>query len=73
MARGILVPAPGIEPEAPAVEARSLNHWTSREVPSVSSLFNVGVLLVSGKTKTASLELLHPSFCLNQSVSSVLF
>ena len=31
-ARGILVPRPGIEPEPPALEARSLNHWTSREV-----------------------------------------
>ena len=31
---GILVPRPGIEPVPPAVEARSLNHWTAREVPS---------------------------------------
>ena len=30
---GILVPRPGIEPVPPAVEARSLNHWTTREVP----------------------------------------
>ena len=32
---GILsvVPRPGIEPVPPAVEARSLNHWTAREVP----------------------------------------
>ena len=29
---GILVPRPGIEPVPPAVEARSLNHWTAREV-----------------------------------------
>ena len=28
----ILVPQPGIEPKPPAVEAQSLNHWTSREV-----------------------------------------
>ena len=35
-ARGILVPQPGIEPAPPAVEARSLNHWTAREVPSSS-------------------------------------
>ena len=27
-----LVPWPGIEPMTPAVEARSLNHWTTREV-----------------------------------------
>ena len=31
---GILVPGPGIEPEPAAMEARSPNHWTSREVPS---------------------------------------
>lgn len=33
-ARGILVPSPGTKPALPAVEARSLNHWTAREVPS---------------------------------------
>ena len=30
---GILVPRTGIEPVSAAVEAQSLNHWTSREVP----------------------------------------
>ena len=30
---GILVPQLGIEATPPAVEARSLNHWTAREVP----------------------------------------
>ena len=29
---GILVPQPGTEPVPPAVEAQSLNHWTTREV-----------------------------------------
>ena len=29
---GILIPQPGIEPAAPALEERSLNHWTTREV-----------------------------------------
>ena len=41
---GILVPQPGIEPVPPAVEAQSLNHWTSREVPRqgfLSVLFTV--------------------------------
>ena len=33
MACGILVPWPGIEPVPPALEAWSLNHWTTREVP----------------------------------------
>ena len=32
LACGVLVPWPGIEPGLPAVEARSLNHWTAREV-----------------------------------------
>ena len=30
-----LVPRPGIEPKPPALEARSLNHWTAREFPDV--------------------------------------
>ena len=30
----ILVPWPGIEHMTPAVEAQSLNHWTTKEVPS---------------------------------------
>ena len=34
VACGILVPRPEIERVPPAVEARSLNHWTAREVPS---------------------------------------
>ena len=33
VACGILVPQPGIKPTPPAVEARSLNHRTTREVP----------------------------------------
>ena len=32
-ARRILVPRPGTEPVPPAVEAQTLNHWTTREVP----------------------------------------
>ena len=34
---GILVPQPEIEPVPPAVEAWSLNHWTTREVPASAS------------------------------------
>ena len=37
-AYGILVPWPGIEPLPPAVEAWSLNHWTSEEVPELKLL-----------------------------------
>ena len=33
MACGILAPQPGIKPAPLAVEAWSLNHWTTREVP----------------------------------------
>ena len=34
VACGILVPQPGIKPEScPAVEAQSLNRWTTREIP----------------------------------------
>ena len=32
---GLLVPPPGIEPMPSALEACSLNHWTTREVPEV--------------------------------------
>ena len=35
-AYGILVPWPGIEPLAPALEAWSFNHWTAREIPGAS-------------------------------------
>ena len=33
-----LVPWPGIKPWAPALGARSLTHWTTREVPQVFQL-----------------------------------
>ena len=35
VACGVLVPRPGIEPVPPALGARSLNHWTARQVPGV--------------------------------------
>ena len=34
----ILVPWPGIEPLPPVLEAQSLNHWTTKEVPRTSIL-----------------------------------
>nr|XP_058925117.1 olfactory receptor 10V1-like [Kogia breviceps] len=34
-ARGVLFPQPRIEPAPPAVEAWSLNRWTTREVPTL--------------------------------------
>ena len=30
-----LIPQPGIKPRPPALGARSLTHWTTREVPEV--------------------------------------
>ena len=35
MARGILVPHPGIEPVPSAVEAWTVNCWTTRKVPFI--------------------------------------
>ena len=35
----ILVPQPGVKPVSPAVEAKILNHWATREVPEVSFLY----------------------------------
>ena len=37
VARGILVPRPGMEHVPPALGARSFNHWTAREVPHQAS------------------------------------
>ena len=39
MACGILAPRPGIKPTTSVVEAWSLNHWTSKEVPRVGLHF----------------------------------
>ena len=35
---GLLAPWPGIEPPPLALEVQSLNHWTTREVPQLSSV-----------------------------------
>ena len=35
-AHGILVLQPGIKPVPPALEARSVNHWTARKVPRLN-------------------------------------
>ena len=37
----ILIPWPGIKPMPPAVEAQSVNHWTSREVPQLFKKFSI--------------------------------
>ena len=36
----ILIPWPGIRPTPPALEAQSLNHWATREFPSMNN-FNI--------------------------------
>ena len=45
-----LVPQPGIKPVPPAVEAWSLNHWTTREVPDIRSN---SVLILSAQSQHA--------------------
>ena len=35
---GILAPGPGAEPAPSAVEAQSLNHWATREIPKAQLL-----------------------------------
>ena len=38
---GISVPQQGIELRPPAVEAWSLNHWSTREIPVIFKLINI--------------------------------
>ena len=47
LACGILVPQPWIKPMPPTLEAQSLNHWTTWEVPGILSfkLYCFGKLL----------------------------
>ena len=40
-----LVPRPGVEPEPAALGARSLSHWTTREVPIVKNKGEMGIEL----------------------------
>ena len=40
-AYGILVPQPGTEPMSSAFQAQSLNHWTTREVPTMVILYQI--------------------------------
>ena len=56
---GILVPQPEIEPAPPAVEARSLNHWTTREVPAI--FLQSFTFLVQIKTRPSPLGRIHMS------------
>ena len=60
-ARGILAPWSRIEPGPPALEAQSLNHRTSREVPIVIFLRNFHIILHSSCTKLHSYRFTFPS------------
>ena len=46
MACEIFVPGSGIEPMTPALEAQSLNHWITREVPQNNQNSSVTELLI---------------------------
>ena len=63
MVCGILVPQPGIEPEPPALEAQSLNHGSTKEVPRISLLRLVESL--SDSTDCCSQEPCFPQ-CIQQ-------
>ena len=63
-ARGILVPRPGIEPESPAAEAWSPNHWTSREVLCVRVLCTPVLLFLLGTCVVINFYVTkHPQTC----------
>ena len=49
---GILAPQPGIELVPPALAARSLNHWTAREVPRMPFILDVN----NGKNSANTLD-----------------
>ena len=55
----ILVPRLGVQPVSPELEAQSLNHWTTREVPLIS--FNFGVILSEKYWLTISPGEINPS------------
>ena len=41
---GIWVPWPGIEPTSSEVEVQSLNHWTTREIPTFDFTFHEALM-----------------------------
>ena len=67
---GILVPRPGIEPVHLAVEARSLNHWTTRKLPKLPFLDSSIFCLVFNP---AVININPISFCLHSFVISCPF
>ena len=60
---GILVPQPGVEPVPLALGARSLKHWTSREVPGI---FDSGGVCACVETEgTKEISVLALNFTMN--------
>ena len=59
---GILVPRPGIQPVPPAVEAWSLNHWTTREVPTLSNFYLIYLDFICTESWRTFASDLPPSF-----------
>ena len=59
MAHGILVPRAGIKPKPHALEARSLNHWTTGEVPD---LLFLSVSLPSPEDTVSHLSLQYDGY-----------
>ena len=47
-----LVPWPGIEPQLPAMRAKSIRHWTTREVPVCFFFFFLYLNLYAGQEAT---------------------
>lgn len=65
MACGILVPWPGIEPASPAVEAQTLNHWTTSKVPSFFILFDFSSIYHTPSFSELSSSVSVPNTLLN--------
>ena len=68
VACGILVPQPGIQPGPLALEAWSLNYWTTREVPLLS-FFKLKRACVHAKPLLSCLTLCDPVDCSPPGVS----
>ena len=64
MACGILVPRPEIEPTPLALEARSLNHWSTRQVPFQQSLKGTPFFAVGSGTRVQAGGCLGAGVCI---------
>ena len=66
-----LVPWPGIEPRPPALGARSLSHWTTREVPRTVCILSVFYKLTFLRPNKYQVTSQTCHIVLEQSLSSV--